>query len=380
MAKKGGQLQQSQGGGRGRFLGFQYWYSGQRNRGNHGTHRQPLCDIPVHEFHNIYAHDNPQPASERNTGAEVQYETVEDLNLSLQKMPSSGSKRSEESRTEGGHVYDNPNLTATSGESGAQQPSYSANVSESSSTGSSQPDHSPSLPTLQNARGGNSSGDSGSQSSVEVAVGKRQLQPESIGQTPLFQKQGAGKEGEGSVEGKPPTGGEGEKRVPNKKEKFVAKVIDETLESIVSQREALAATPELQGTEGQDSDAGQPRDQSSATDASQNSNMPRTSLAGSKDSLNVSDSSKNSSSEENPDRRRHRRVKHSSKHHKMTEDLGKVEKADTSEQDTYVSPKRRPPVSDSSNSKRSGRDDRDASLKPGKFDGAVWDTNVESSA
>ena len=64
----------------------------------------------------------------------------------------------------------------------------------------------------------------------------------------------------------------------------------------------------------------------------------------------------------------------------MTEDLGKVEKADTSEQDTYVSPKRRPPVSDSSNSKRSGRDDRDASLKPGKFDGAVLDTNVESSA
>lgn len=418
--KKGGQLQQSHGGGRGRFLGLQYWYSRQRNRRNRGTHEPPLCDIPVNDFHNLSGYDNLGQVNEEHRGAEAQYETVGDLNLTLQQepnpgngvseanqaqeahiydrlnrtgagrengvhrgtestrpdnrteqlsggenstqqVPSPGNRRSKASRTEGAQIYDHLSRTGTSGENGVQR-----------GTESMRPGHSPDNRTWQTSRGETPVQASGSQNTTAAAAEERRPHPDTGSQAAFSEKHPTGKEGGGSAEGKAPAGQDAEKKEPNKKEKFVAKVLDQTLESIISQREALAATPEFQGTEGQDSDASQPRDSSSA---SRNVNVPRGTLAGSKDSSNVSDNSRGSSSEENRDGRRHRRDKHSSKHPK---DAGKVGMA--SEEDLYAFQKKRPPVSGGGDTRGTGRDDRDASLNPGKPDVAVWATNVESSA
>ena len=239
-------------------------------------------------------------------------------------------------------------------------------------TESIQPGHSPNNRTQPTTRGETPVQASGSQNAPAAAAEERQPHPDTGCQAAFSEKHVTGKEDGGSAEGKPPAGQDAEKKEPNKKEKFVAKVLDQTLESIISQREALAATPEFQGTEGQDSDASQPRDLLSA---SRNVNVPRGMLAGSKDSSNVSDNSRGSSSEENRDGRRHRRDKHSSKQHK---DAWKVGMA--SEEDLYAFPKKRLPVSGGSDTHKTSRDDRDASLNPSKPDVAVWATNVESSA
>ena len=417
LMKKGGQLQQSHGGGRGRFLGLQYWYSRQRNRRNRGTHEPPLCDIPVNDFHNLSGYDNPGQVNEEHRGAEAQYETVGDLNLALQQEPNPGNRASEANQAQEAHIYDHLNRTGAGRENGVQRGMESAwpdNRTEQLSGGenstqqvpspgnqrskasrtegaqiydhlgwtgtsgengvqcgteSMRPGHSPDNRTQRTTRGETPVQARGSQNTPAAAAEERQPHP---GSQAASEKHVTGKEDGGSAEGKPPAGQDAEKKEPNKKEKFVARVLDQTLESIISQREALAATPEFQGTEGQDSDASQPRDLLSA---SRNVNVPRGTLTGSKDSSNVSDNSRGSSSEENHDGRRHRRDKHSSKHHK---DAGKVGMA--SEEDLYAFPKKRPPVSGGSDTRKTSRDDRDASLNPSKPDVAVWATNVESSA
>lgn len=340
LAKKGGQLQQG---------------------GNHHTHEPPTCQ-PVNDFHQLEGY---------GPGNENEYETVGDLDLTLQQVPNSGNKRNEVNQMEAGHVYDNASQPPARGESAVQQPCPSTNVSENRGSKSTQPHHSPDDPTWQKARGENGTGDS--RLPTPAVAEERPPQPESS-------------EGEGSPEGRSPTGEEGEKKLPGKKEKFVAKVLDQTLESIIGQREALAATPEFQGAAGEDSNSDQPRDPASAKNASTNLDMLSTTLGGSKDSLNVSDNSKNPSSGGNLDNRRHRKDRRSPKHDKLTEDREKIGETGAGEQEVelYAVPKKpRPvsklppvskplPVSDSGSSERSSRDGGDA--------GAVWASHVDSSA
>ena len=150
--------------------------------------------------------------------------------------------------------------------------------------------------------------------------------PETLSQPPPESQAAASAMESESEQKKPAASGDGEKGLSSKKEKFVARVLDETLESIISQREALAGTGEVRPAEGHDS----------------NSKKSPSKDSKSHHREDTTDTSKSSSDEERSKRRQRKAM--SSPVHQQPD---KTEKNDGNDHDVYAVPNKRPPLSDS---------------------------------